>query len=138
LRVSTDENLRLIKDIHAPGQSPTQAVLRNCSDDIEWWVAGPPEILPWAGTWHGRDGLERWRGIINDIMEYEQLEASEFIAQGDSIAVLLHARAHHKASGRPLESDIVRIYNMRNGKVVRARSYIDTAAYVAAVLGTPK
>lgn len=71
--------------------------------------------------------------MLNETMEYDRFEPFERIAQGDTVIVLYHGSGRAKSTGRPFESDIVRIYTMRDGRIVRVRNYYDTASYVSAL-----
>ena len=55
------------------------------------------------------------------------------IAQGETVVVIEEQRAVFKATGRPLRGDAVRIFKVRDGKIVSARVWEDTALQVAAV-----
>ena len=106
------------------------------ADDIEWWAAGPPDLLPWAGTFRGPDGIQRWFELLGGAVEYDQFKPLELIAQGDSVVELIHAAGHAKGTGGRFESDAARVWTIRDGKVVRVRSFYDTYAYVSALHGT--
>ena len=47
--------------------------------------------------------------------------------------MLYHAHRRAKSTGQAFKSDIVRIYTMKDGRIVKVRNYYDTAAYVAAL-----
>jgi len=129
---TTEENLAIIKKIHeAPDYK--ESVAQYLADDVEWWADGPKEVLPWAGTFYGPKGKEEWSNRLNSLMEYEQFEIKEYIAQGDNVVVVLFAKGYAKPTKKKFESEIVRIYTLRNGKIVRVRSYYNTAAYVSAL-----
>ncbi len=131
------ENFRLIEQLHR-GESYSQNLLNSglLTDETEWWAAGPSDILPWAGTVRGREAIARWFKVLNDTMEYDQFEPFERIAQGDTVIVLYHAHGRAKSTGQAFKSDIVRIYTMKVGKIVKVRNYYDMASYVAALRGT--
>jgi ketosteroid isomerase-like protein len=128
--VGESEALALVARLRPHGEEP---LLPALAVDVEWWVAGPPEILPWAGTFRGRDAVARWFDDLNAIMDYQRFEATEFIAQDDTVVVVHEAQGIARATGRPFASDIVRIWTVRGGEVTRVRSYYDTHAYVAAL-----
>lgn len=131
------ENLQLIEQLHR-GESYSQNLLNSglLTEDTEWWAAGPSDILPWAGMFRGREAIARWFKVLNDTMEYDQFEPFERIAQGDTVMVLYHAQGRAKSTGQAFKSDIVRIYTVKDGKIVKVRNYYDTASYVAALRGT--
>ena len=126
------ENLALIRQIHQ-AQSYQQAIATALADDVEWWAAGSSAQLPWAGTFYGPAGKDEWSRRLNSLMEYETFETPEYIAQDDQVVTVIRAAGHAIPTGRAFESEIVRIYTLHEGKIIRVRSYYDTAAYVAAL-----
>ena len=130
------ENLRLIEQLHV-GESYSKNLLKSnlLTDDTEWWAAGPQDRLPWAGGHRGLQKIAQWFQVLNAAMEYDQFEPFETVAQGDTVVVVYPAKGRARSTGRAFKSDIVRIYNFHGGKLVRVRSYYDTAAYVAALHG---
>jgi ketosteroid isomerase-like protein len=105
------------------------------ADSAEWWVAGPPAILPFAGTWRGIAGILEFERRLDATMRYDRVELRRYLVSGDDVAAIFLGAGVAKATGRPFESEIVRLYTFREGKVVRVRNFYDTAAYVAAVRG---
>ena len=105
------------------------------TDDAEWWVAGPVERLPFAGTFSGPDGFDRWRTALNAAVRYDAFAVTQELTCGDEVIHIVTASGHAVATGRPYASEVVRIFTVRDGRIVRARSYYDTAAYAAALGG---
>ena len=126
-------NLELIKQLHQDSVSYVDRLIELSSDSIEFYAAGPQDQLPWAGIIHGPQNLRANFKIILDIMDYEIFDAKEFIAQGKQVVAVISAKATARTTGKTVESDIVRIYTLENGKIVKARTYYDTAAYVDAI-----
>jgi ketosteroid isomerase-like protein len=126
-------NLELIKHLHQDSVSYVDQLIKLSSDDLEFYAAGPPDQLPWAGIIHGSQKVRDNFKVILDIMDYEIFDAREFIAQGNQVVTIISAKATARATGRTVESDIVRIYTFRTGKIIKVRTYYDTAAYVDAI-----
>lgn len=128
-------NLELVQQLHAPGLGLIQRLRDSglLADDAEWWVAGPPEVLPFAGTWRGLEGVAEFQRLLGEVMDYTKVELQEYIVSGENVAAIFFGEGTGRKSGRPFRSDIVRLYTFRNGKIVRVRNYYDTASYVAAV-----
>ena len=103
------------------------------ADDVEWYVLGSPEELPWAGTFRGTEGVRRWLETLDEHMEYERFEPLEFFADGDTVIEIVLAGGHARATGRSFESEVVRVWTFREGKAVRVRSFYDTGAYERAL-----
>ncbi len=105
------------------------------AENVEWWVSGPAEILPFAGTWHGLEGIAQFQKKLVETMRYDKIELQKYIVSGDDVAAIFVGEGVARATGKPFRSEIVRLYTFADGKVVRVRNYYDTAAYVAAVRG---
>lgn len=129
-------NLTLIKQFHDAGTS-IQAVLDSgaLSDDIEWWVAGSRTLLPFSGTWLGPDGVAEFLRILGETMRYDKAELVEYIVGGNSVAAIFVGEGIARSTGKSFHSQIMRLYTVKDGKIVRVRNFFDTAAYVAAVAG---
>ena len=128
--VHEPEALQIVRRLRPHGDEP---LLPALADDVEWWAAGQPELLPWAGTVRGRDEVERWFERLNEVMDYDRFDALEFVAEDDQVVVVAEASGRARATGKPFETEIVRIFTLRDGKITRVRSYYDTYVYVAAL-----
>ena len=123
--------LAAVKALHARegGLLERSSLFDLVGDDVEWYVLGSPEELPWAGTFHGPDGVRRWMELLDEHMEYEHFEPLEFFADGDTVIEIVSAGGRARATGRPFESEVVRIWTFREGQAIRVRSFYDTGAY---------
>jgi ketosteroid isomerase-like protein len=130
------QHLAAIRSIHE-GSSIIQRARESgvLADSVAWWVAGPPEILPFAGTWRGLEGIAEFQRQLDGTMRYDRVELRRYIVSGDDVAAVFFGAGVARTTGRPFESEIVRLYTFRDGRVVSVRNYYDTAAYVAAVRG---
>jgi uncharacterized protein len=104
-----------------------KAILALLSEDVEWWVAGPPEI-PYAGTFRGQDEVADFFATFNDSIDYESWEAHEFIAEGETVVVVGEERWRAKSSGQLVDNPWVLVITVRDDKISRFRAYEDTAA----------
>jgi ketosteroid isomerase-like protein len=136
--MSEHESRKVVELIQARQGGTLEALQAHqlVADDIEWWAAGPPELLPWAGSFRGLDGIQRWFDALRGVVEYDQFDPQELIAQGDSVVEVIQAAGHARSTGRRFESTIARIWTIRNGKVLRVRSFCATYAYVSALHGS--
>ncbi|HUP63476.1 MAG TPA: nuclear transport factor 2 family protein [Thermoanaerobaculia bacterium] len=130
------QHLEAIAFIHG-GRSIIQRARESgaLADNVEWWVAGPSEILPFAGTWRGIEGVAEFQKKLSETMRYDKVELQRYIVSGDDVAAIFVGEGVARATGKPFRSEIVRLYTFASGKVVRVRNYYDTAAYIKAVRG---
>jgi len=129
-----EQNLRLIRQFHDAGTSIQK--LRDSgllADTVEWWVAGPRDVLPFAGTWHGVDGVAEFHRLLGQTMRYDRTVVQSYLADGDEVAAFFLGSGIARATGRPFEGQIMRLYTLRDGRIIRVRNYYDTAAYARAL-----
>jgi ketosteroid isomerase-like protein len=130
--MAEQENVRAVQECYAAfGRGDIPALLDALSDDIEWNIAGPPEV-PHAGKRRGRAEVERFFPLLAATEEFEAFEPREFIAQGDQVVVLGYLRSRVKVTGRTYENEWAMVWTLRGGKITRFRTYEDTAAEAAA------
>jgi ketosteroid isomerase-like protein len=55
------------------------------------------------------------------------------IGSGDSVAVVVRYTGTGKGTGKALDLQVVHIWDVRNGKVVRFRQFADTAKFLEVV-----
>jgi uncharacterized protein len=130
--MAEQENVRTVQEIYAAfGRGDIPALLNAVADDVEWSIAGTPDV-PHAGKRRGREEVAQFFPVLAATEEFEQFEPREFIAQGDQVVALGHLRSQVKATGRTYEQEWAQIWTLRDGKVTRLRTYEDTAAEAAA------
>jgi uncharacterized protein len=138
LSTTEQQNLARVQQIHAPGLGLIQR-LRDSGlllEDAEWWVAGPRDILPFAGSWTGLEGVAEFQKRLGETMKYDKVEIKQYLVSGNDVAAIFMGTGVARATGAPFESEIVRLYSFREGKIIRVRNYYDTASYVKAVTAT--
>ena len=131
--------LEAIRKIHEPGRSLIQRFRESglLADSAEWWVAGPREVLPFAGTWRGLEGVAEFQRLLGATLRYDTIDLREYLVSGNQVAAIFLGEGIARATGKPFRSEIVRLYTFHNEKVVRVRNYFDTGSYIRAVRGDP-
>jgi ketosteroid isomerase-like protein len=132
--MSEQENVEIIKRNYAAFQrGDMQTVLNSCSDDVDFRHPMSTAIWPWAGKRRGRAQVAEFFAGLPEVAEFEQFETREFIAQGNKVVVLVFERFHIKATGRTVESELVHVITLNEGKVVQFYVYGDTTPAIAAI-----
>jgi len=104
-----------------------EEILALLSRDVEWWVAGPPEI-PYAGTFRGHAEVDQFFAAFAGAIDYESWEAHQFITEGETVVVVGEERWRAKSTGPAADNPWVLVITVRDGQVARFRAYEDTAA----------
>jgi hypothetical protein len=129
--MAEQENIQLIKEAYAAfSRGDIPALLNTLTEDVDWFTPGPPDILPYAGSRRGREGVAQFFAQLAEAEETELFEIQEFIAQGDKVAATGKYRGRIKASGQSYEGELAHIFTLKGGKIARFHEYIDTTAAV--------
>lgn len=128
-------NLRNIQRIHEPGLGLVRRFRESglLADSAEWWVAGHREVLPFAGTWRGIDGIVEFEKQLGSTVRYDKVEIRQYLVSGNEVVAGFFGDGIARATGKPFSGEIVRVYSFSVGRVVRVRNYYDTHAYVRAI-----
>jgi ketosteroid isomerase-like protein len=133
--MAEQENLQRAKDTYAAFlRGDFDSFMRDIADDIEWVTPGPSD-LPWAGTVRGKQALEAYLGMLAQGLDVQRFEPYQFIAQGDTVVVLVHTGATVRHNQRSYTNEEVNVLAYRGGKVVRFQTFLDTEAAAAAYRG---
>jgi len=127
--MSEQDNTQIVKEAYAAfkrGDIPS--ILNMLSDDVNWFLPGPTDIVPVAGMRRGRAEVGQFFSTLDETQEAKQFEPQEFIAQGDKVVVLGQYTWRVKATGREFSSDWAHVFTVRDGKVVGFKEYYDTGA----------
>ena len=121
-------NLETVQELYAAfGRGDLPAMFVLLDPNIQWDYSGPSEI-PWAGSFRGHDGVEKFLAAITANVEIERFESHSFIAQGENVVVLGFERVRVKRTGRVFETHWSHAYTLSGGKIATFREYTDTAA----------
>ena len=102
------------------------AALNALDRNIEWHatVGGIDE----GRIYHGPEEVVQAFADYFEVWERIELRADEYIDAGaDEVVVFFHEVAKGRDSGAVVETDTGTINTVRNGKIVRVRSYMDRA-----------
>jgi ketosteroid isomerase-like protein len=128
------QSIDTIKQLYAAfGRRDLTAVFDGLAEDVEWYLPGPPAIVPFAGLRRGKQQVAEFFKVLSETLEFEQFEVDEFVAQADKVVVLGRSRDRMKSTGRVIENRWAALWEIRDGKVTKYHVYEDTAAFVEAL-----
>jgi ketosteroid isomerase-like protein len=136
MNAANREAVRQLHESDESGRLRRGLLFELLDPQVEWHALGPADLFPWAGTHRGHDGVRRWFDVLNAALDYERFELVELYADDDAVIEVIAAAGKARATGATFASEVVRVWNFRNGKAVRVRSYYDTQVYAAALGGT--
>jgi ketosteroid isomerase-like protein len=96
-------------------------------DDVEWYVAGPTEVMQVCGTWRGKAAvIERFSTFIPNIIQFKNLQIETLLADGDSSAMFGRISCVHRPTGRQISHRVAHLVRYRDDKVVSYRVMNDS------------
>ena len=133
--MSEQENLQRVQAGYAAfGRGDIPAFMEALTEDVEWVLPGPADV-PLFGTFCGKAGVQEWLGTMGEHVQFSAFEPLEFIAQGDTVVVLLHAESTITRNNREVVSEGAHVLTVRAGKIARFVGYDNTAAIADAYRG---
>lgn len=107
------------------------------NDDNVEWIGPESDIIPFAGSFHGKDQVAQFFSKLEQSQDVVRFEPQIFIAEDDKVAVTGIARWTVKATGQTYDSPWVHIFTVRANKIVRFEQHGHTAAAEAAYRSSP-
>jgi ketosteroid isomerase-like protein len=96
-------------------------------EDVEWYVAGPVEVMQVCGHWRGKAAvIDRFARIVPQFVEFKSLDTEHLLVDGDRSAFFGRIAALHRQTGRLISHRYAHIARYRNGKVVYFRVINDS------------
>jgi uncharacterized protein len=102
-----------------------QSILDGCTNDIEWGSHNNPTV-PYGRTYNGKAGAADFFKTLGDSVNYTRFEPKEFYADRDKVFVKGYHEATVKSTGKTFGHDFVMEFTIKDGKVSRFFSYVDT------------
>lgn len=127
----TEANIdRIRRAYDAWNRGDLDAVMEYVDEDAEWRMTG--EIVGTAEAYHGHAGVRSWWEQFTEPFEHVEIEPEE-IAEPSDDQVLVRVRV--RATGRQgvqVALSVSHLYELRDGKMTRARVFTDHAEALAA------
>jgi ketosteroid isomerase-like protein len=124
--MGTVESKALIREYFARIGSGDPRLPELLADDVVWWI--PPGSM-FAGTLRGKPAVLELMGRAFALFAPDQpprIEIEQIVAEDDAVCVqfILEART---ASGRDYRNHYHLAFEIRDGRIVRVKEYVDTA-----------
>jgi uncharacterized protein len=99
--VSEQQNIQLVQQAYqAFGRADIPGILKTVSEDVDWFIPGPQETIPFAGRRRGPGQVGDFFKALATTQTAERFEPVEFISSGDKVVVLGIQRWRVNSTGR--------------------------------------
>jgi ketosteroid isomerase-like protein len=130
------DNVGLVAGIYDAFSRGDIPAILACLDPKAELIFEGSSAIPWAGNRRGHDGwLSFFQAIgesLDDIAFAETMKP--FAVQGDHVVFSGRYAARVKSTGKRIDSPLVHLWTVRNGKVVRCQELTNTAVEASACL----
>ena len=129
---TTTENLETVKGLYESFAEGDIEAIRDIMDpDVE---LHEPKGIAGGGTHHGFDEIiENVFSRLGTEWEDVSVVPERYVADGDTVVVLLTWRGTSIKTGKSVEYPNAHIFDFEDGTIVQWRSYADTALFNAAL-----
>ena len=118
------ENVEIAKRVvDAFNRRDVEGFFKLAVPDFEWFpaMAGTVE----GGGYRGRDGIEKYLADIGEAWEEYRVFAEEFRDLDDRVVMLGRIEGRGRGSHAWIDSPTGTIFDFRDGKMARVRTYLD-------------
>ena len=129
-----DENIALVKQLYyAFKRKDMPAILNMSADNATMYGPASGGVLPWGGTFHGKEGVAQFFKSLGQSLEPQQFDLHEYIAQGDKVVVTGYQKGRAKPTGKPYEIEFIHVWKIDGKQFKEFRVFNDTASLVEAL-----
>lgn len=130
---NSPDNLQIVKNFYgALGKGDIPTVLEMLTDDAEWDMPHPREIVPFGGKWQGKEEVKKFFAVMHDTVQMKGFDLQEFIVDKNKVVVIGRMKAVAIATGKEYENDLVAVWTVENGKIKGMRDFMDTVQGIGA------
>lgn len=91
------------------------------------------ELVPWGGTYTGPEGFMDFLASFRSIFRDSKSRPLKVLGSDDNHVTVLAQTSGKTKSGKALEIEVLWLYQLRDGHVISAHAYADTAAILEAL-----
>src|SRR5579862_1192637 len=129
----SQDNIQIVRKAYGDFLSGNiQAILESLSEEVDWFIPGPNNVIPFAGQRRGREEVAKFFSELAASLSPKAFEPQEYISDKEKVVVLGRQRWQVKSTGRTYADDWAHVFWIANGKIVRFKEYHDTEAEAAA------
>lgn len=87
----------------------------------------PPLYPDTPDVFRGREGIERWIAMIDEVWAEWRLEPERYLDAGSTVVVLARLIAEGGSSGIHLEREVAHLWTFEGGRATSIRVYLNQA-----------
>ena len=105
-------------------------------DDVEWAIAGPVDLIPFCGQYHGKAAaLDAIARVAPSVFRVTKLNLDELLIDGDRAAAFNRLAAVQSATGRTITYQRAEFFQFRDNKIRIYHAVLDSFDMAEQMLG---
>jgi uncharacterized protein len=129
----TAANIANIQTMYAAfGRGDVAAIIAGVTPDVDWQTIGRQKDFPTLGPRKGAAQVQEFFQLVDENEDFSDFTPREFYAAEDKVFVLGSYTLKLKKTGKPIASEWVHVFTLKDGKVARFREHTDTAQFAEA------
>lgn len=122
----------------AYGSPDPVGVAALISDDVEWRVTGPVDVMTFCGHWRGKMAVMRMlRESVPGVFAKRTMVNEELLFDGDRAAAMAKLTGIQRHTGRVISYRLAHFLHLRGDKIVQIRTLVDSLNAAEQLLGHP-
>ncbi|MES2495473.1 MAG: nuclear transport factor 2 family protein [Pseudomonadota bacterium] len=110
------------------GAGDMAKIMSLIAEDATWTYHAPKDMLPFAGTYKGRDGVAAFFANDAKYVEVKGNDVGQTIGEGDTVVVLGQEHGVVRATGKAFDAHWTHVFTVKNGQITGFEETIDSAA----------
>jgi ketosteroid isomerase-like protein len=122
----SQENVEVVKrGLDAYNRRDIEALLEELDPEVEWHPALEVLLGGTATVYRGHEGVRELLRDASEALDEIHVEFSNIQGRGDQVVAIGRIRTRGKASGAETESPLGYVAELRDGRAIRIRTYLD-------------
>lgn len=118
MRTTARDVLSSLLEQQAAGAGP-RVLAENFSEDVDWWIPGDLETVPWIGRKRGRAGVAEFFDQLTTLAAPLEFVVEEVLGDADRCVALGRLRTRVLSTGRIIESEFAIDVTVGEGLITR-------------------
>jgi ketosteroid isomerase-like protein len=133
----TDRARRIVEAFFAAyGSRDPAGVAALVSDDIEWRVTGPVEVMSFCGHWRGKLAVMRMlKEFVPGVFEERTMVNEELLLDGDRAAAIAKLTGIQRNTRRVISYSLAHFIRLEGDQIVTIRTLVDSLNAAEQLLG---
>jgi len=105
-------------------------------DDVEWTIAGPIDLIPYCGQYHGKEAaLDALARVAPSVFRVTKVNLNEILIDGDRAATFSRLAAVLHGTDRTITYQRAEFFQFRDNKIIGYRAVFDSFDMAEQMLG---